>query len=212
VVTLDKDGHAYVGGWTYTSSDSRRFPVIWVDGARNIDLSMPQYPIIDMTVADNGVIFVTCFYNGWNSGMGFPEHTAYTVQLPNMTMTRINVADGDNFVRLFRDGAGIYLIGYNGNDPCYWKSADNGTTWAKTPLPRRAGAVQARAHELYVHPNGSVYVFGVSTASTASGDYQLETWVDGELINDERLLPVIHIDPTYTWLFGPDVFCGIFVK
>jgi hypothetical protein len=200
-----------VGGWSYDPSvTNARFPVIWVNGVRNIELSMPQYPVVDMTVADNDVIFVTCMLNGWNSGMGIPEHTAYTVQ-PDATFARINIADGDNFVRLHRDGTDIYLVGYNGDDPCYWKGANNGASWVKTALPRRSGASHARANDLYVHPNGSVYVYGVSSTSTANY-VQLEVWVNGVLIDDARKLPAVYMNPDFSWVFGPDRFCGIFAK
>jgi hypothetical protein len=198
-VTLDKDGHVYVGAWT-NELEGHRHPVIWKDGEKYLNADIHNQCIIDLIVADDGILTATLMNM---DAASVPQYTAWTVQ-PNALATgwtRIESEAGDNFVRLFRDGADMYFAGYNGNNAYYWKSS-NGGPWNKTSLPSSAGAQWTQGRDIYVHPNGGVYVLGMSL--TASGGYQPEVWVNGILIDDERRLPAI--------VSNPIMFCGIFAK
>jgi hypothetical protein len=204
-VTLDKDGRVYAYGWSYPNNGSYRCPAIWKEGAKHLNEALSYFLIMDMTVADDGTMTATLMCQ-YPDDFGISEYTAWDV-LDGMTRWhRVQTADNDNFVRLLRDGQDIYLVGYNGAKtenpdyyPCYWKK--DGSSWSKVALPRRAGADWAQAREMYVHPDGAVYVFGMSKTS---GGYQPEVWVDGALIDDERRVPSMSQDP--------DKFCGIFAK
>jgi hypothetical protein len=197
-VTLDSGGHVYVGAWT-NELENHRHPVIWKDGEKYLNADIHNQCIIDLIVADDGILTATLMNM---DAASVPQYTAWTVQ-PNALATgwtRIESEAGDNFVRLFRDGQDVYMAGYNAGSPYYWKS--NGSSWAKVALPSRAGAQWTQGRDIYVHPNGSVYVLGMSL--TASSNYQPEVWVDGALIDDARRLPTITGNPI--------MFCGIFAK
>jgi len=196
-VVVDNTGNTYLAAWSYELFGSSRAPVIWKNGVKHLVTGMQDYCPVNLVIANDGVITATCL-NMSPATWGVPQFTAWRVQPDNLTTwTRINTADAeDHLVRVFRDGSDVYMAGYNGDDPYYWKNGQ------RVALPPRAGASWTRARDVYVHPNGSVYVLGF--ASQPSGEFTPEVWVDGELISDGRRIPAVTILP------GP--FCCIFAK
>ena len=200
VVTLDSSGSVYVGGWS-GEIDTRRRPVIWKDGTKHMDTGAVDFFINDMTVADDGVITVTRGYtNVWD--WTIPQYTAWTIQPDMTTCERIQTTDmsADSTVRLFRHGADIYFAGYNVADPHYWKNGE------RMNLPLRADSDAADARDIFVHPDGTLYIYGIYQ-HVVTRRYVPEVWINGALMGetDPRRITSFEYNPE-NWA------SGLFVK
>jgi hypothetical protein len=148
------NGAVYVAGMSENESHSTR-SAIWKDGVKHL---MPYYTeLTDMAIDSAGVIYA----------MGGTQ--IYRVAPDLASMEEVPHAGGVKY-GMCVDGTDLYVVGYTGDDPLYWK---NGTPHG---LPMPAGADWSGADRVFVR-NGVAYVAGTRSVP---GIHHVQLWVDGQ--------------------------------
>jgi uncharacterized protein YjdB len=158
------NGDIYMVGMAW-DANWRETAMIWKNGeGREMPAMMLYDWLIDLGFASSGNMYTL-------SDLGVLFYVASDLSF----MRRVERDEGVP-LRLHVQGDDVYLVGYFGDDACYWKNG------ARHTLPRPAGGGAASARDIRVY-DGHTYILG-----TVSD--RLALWVDYQYVSDRPLAGV----------------------